>query len=466
MAHEASSKRDRDEAHLQGHWLLAKLGKKVLRPGGKKLTNWMIDNANPTNKRVVEFAPGLGITAAEILDRNPKTYTGVDQDPDAATATTLSTKQARLGIPTEVINGVASDTGLPTGAADLVVGEAMLTMQGEKGKTAIVSEANRILTTGGRYAIHELLLTPNNVDQAVADNLRKALATTIKVNARPLTATEWSELLESNGFKVLSIKVAPMGLLQPKQMVEDEGPRVLKIMFNLARNSQARKRVLAMRKVFSENAQNLGAISIIAEKVSDVKPAETAAAETPEASPKVTEPKAAESKPAEPKATNPTATESKPQDSKPANNTTADEAPKTDTPKADASSEAAPSKTTPSKAAVSETAADKTVTSSEAAASDKSATDKEPAPSSKAETPKPTAPRATAHKTTLTATKAEAAAPKAETPKVKATPAKDTQVAADTSKKPEDKKPEAAKDTTPKKAVPKPHDPRTRNKKS
>lgn len=460
MAHEASSKRDRDEAHLQGHWLLAKLGKKVLRPGGKKLTNWMIDNANPTNKRVVEFAPGLGITAAEILDRNPKTYTGVDQDPDAATATTLSTKQARLGIPTEVINGVASDTGLPTGAADLVVGEAMLTMQGEKGKTAIVSEANRILTTGGRYAIHELLLTPNNVDQAVADNLRKALATTIKVNARPLTATEWSELLESNGFKVLSIKVAPMGLLQPKQMVEDEGPRVLKIMFNLARNSQARKRVLAMRKVFSENAQNLGAISIIAEKVSDVKPAETAAAETSEDSHKVTEPKAAESKPAEPKATNPTATESKPQDSKPADSTTADKAPK-----ADASSEAAPSKTTPSKAAASETAAGKTATSSEAPASDKSATDKEAA-SSKAETPTPTAPRATAHKTTLTATKAEAAAPKAETPKVKATPAKDTQVAADTSKKSEDKKPEVAKDATPKKAVPKPHDPRTRNKKS
>ena len=409
MAHEASSKRDRDEAHLQGHWLLAKLGKKVLRPGGKKLTNWMIDNANPTNKRVVEFAPGLGITAAEILDRNPKTYTGVDQDPDAATATTLSTKQARLGIPTEVINGVASDTGLPAGSADLVVGEAMLTMQGEKGKAAIVSEANRILATGGRYAIHELLLTPNNVDQTVADNLRKALATTIKVNARPLTATEWSELLESNGFKVLSIKVAPMGLLQPKQMIEDEGPRVLKIMFNLARNPQARKRVLAMRKVFSENAQNLGAISIIAEKVSDVKPTETAASETSEASPKVTEPKA---------------TESKPQDSKPA----ADD-PKANDSKADTPSKpAAPSKTTADKAA-------------------------EP---SEAETSKATAPKATAHKAASTTAKAEAAAPKAEDPKkAEATPANSAQAEADTSKKPEDKK-----------AVPKPHDPRSRNKKS
>ena len=432
MAHEASSKRDRDEAHLQGHWLLAKLGKKVLRPGGKKLTNWMIDNANPTNKRVVEFAPGLGITAAEILDRNPKTYTGVDQDPDAATATTLSTKQARLGIPTEVINGVASDTGLPAGSADLVVGEAMLTMQGEKGKAAIVSEANRILATGGRYAIHELLLTPNNVDQTVADNLRKALATTIKVNARPLTATEWSELLENNGFKVLSIKVAPMGLLQPKQMIEDEGPRVLKIMFNLARNPQARKRVLAMRKVFSENAQNLGAISIIAEKISDVKPAETAASEAPEpeASPKVTEPKAAESK-----STDPKATESKPQDSKP----------EADDPKADAPSKPA----APSEAAPSKTAADKVV---------------EP---SKAETAKTTAPKATAHKAASTTAETEATAPKVEaSKKAEATPANSAQAEADTSKKPEDKKPEAAQDATPKKAVPKPHDPRTRNKKS
>ncbi|EFM49748.1 class I SAM-dependent methyltransferase [Corynebacterium matruchotii] len=423
MAHEASSKRDRDEAHLQGHWLLAKLGKKVLRPGGKKLTNWMIDNANPTNKRVVEFAPGLGITAAEILDRNPKTYTGVDQDPDAATATTLSTKQARLGIPTEVINGVASDTGLPAGSADLVVGEAMLTMQGEKGKAAIVSEANRILATGGRYAIHELLLTPNNVDQTVADNLRKALATTIKVNARPLTATEWSELLENNGFKVLSIKVAPMGLLQPKQMIEDEGPRVLKIMFNLARNPQARKRVLAMRKVFSENAQNLGAISIIAEKISDVKPAETAASEAPEpeASPKVTE--------------------SKPQDSKPA----------ADDPKANDSKAETPSKP---------------AAPNEAAAPSKTAADKVVEPS-KAETAKTTAPKATAHKATSTTAETEAAAPKVEaSKKAEATPANSAQAGADTSKKPEDKKPEAAQDATPKKAVPKPHDPRTRNKKS
>ena len=80
----------------QGHWVLAKLGKKVLRPGGKKLTNWLIEAANPTGKRVVEFAPGLGITAKEILDRNPLTYVGVDADADAvATTSTQLAGEAR-----------------------------------------------------------------------------------------------------------------------------------------------------------------------------------------------------------------------------------------------------------------------------------------------------------------------------------------------------------------------------------
>lgn len=33
---------DRDVEHLQGHWLLARIGKRVLRPGGKKLTGRML----------------------------------------------------------------------------------------------------------------------------------------------------------------------------------------------------------------------------------------------------------------------------------------------------------------------------------------------------------------------------------------------------------------------------------------
>jgi hypothetical protein len=47
-----------DSAHkLPGHWLLAKLGKRVLRPGGLELTRGMLERLNiQPRDAVVEFA--------------------------------------------------------------------------------------------------------------------------------------------------------------------------------------------------------------------------------------------------------------------------------------------------------------------------------------------------------------------------------------------------------------------------
>ena len=135
---------------LAGHWLLAKVGKKVLRPGGLETTRWLIEQLPIRDQRVVEFAPGLGVTAQEILQKKPSTYTGVDADPHAVD----TTKQTLAGIveksPTspanvEIINGSAAETGLPDDSADIVVGEAMLTMQTDKHKLEIMQEAARIL---------------------------------------------------------------------------------------------------------------------------------------------------------------------------------------------------------------------------------------------------------------------------------------------------------------------------------
>ena len=164
--------------HLQGHWLLAKLGKRVLRPGGRKLTTWMVETANPSGKRVIELAPGLGLTAAQILERHPQSYIGVDEDDHA-----VETTQKAVGNQGKVIAAKADATGLEAQSADLIIGEAMLTMQGEKGKAAIISEAWRILAPGGQYAIHELALRPDDVAEETAEDLRKALARSILVNA-------------------------------------------------------------------------------------------------------------------------------------------------------------------------------------------------------------------------------------------------------------------------------------------
>ena len=89
-----------------------------------------------------------------------------------------------------------------------------------------------------------------------------------KVNARPLTQSEWQMLLEQEGFIIRSVHTNPMQLLQPKRMLDDEGLwRMLKIKYNIITHPAARKRILEMRKAFTRHAKAINAIAIVAEKI-------------------------------------------------------------------------------------------------------------------------------------------------------------------------------------------------------
>ena len=253
---------DRDDASVQGHWLLARLGKRVLRPGGLELTERLLGHAELTDADVVELAPGLGRTAAEIIARRPRSYQGIDRDPQAVRAV-----QPIVGAFGQVHTADAAETGLSDASADVVIGEAMLTMQGERAKTAIVAEAVRLLRPGGRYAIHELALTPADIPEQVKTAVREGLARSIRVNARPLTLDEWRDLLTSHGLVIERVETAPMALLQPRRLIADEGiGGALRFARNLLGNRDARSRVLAMRKTFRTHRKNLTAIAIIAHK--------------------------------------------------------------------------------------------------------------------------------------------------------------------------------------------------------
>ncbi|MFF2516538.1 class I SAM-dependent methyltransferase [Streptomyces sp. NPDC058086] len=254
-----------DAARMPGHWLLARLGKRVLRPGGVELTRWMLDalGVDPED-RVVELAAGLGATARLTLARHPAAYTAVDRD---ATAVAALSALATPG-PTQVraVRSDAADTGLPDGDATVVYGEAMLTMQPRPGKRRIVREARRLLDDStGRYAIHELCLLPDDLDPALADRITADLQDAIHVGARPLTPTDWSGLLADEGFTVTARKTAPMALLEPRRLVGDEGlVPVLRIAGRVLRDPAALRRVMHMRRVFQRHRAHLGAISLLA----------------------------------------------------------------------------------------------------------------------------------------------------------------------------------------------------------
>lgn len=248
----------------QGHWILAKMGKKVLRPGGKELTLKLISNLNIKHTDdIVEFAPGMGYTASVALQKQPKTYTGVELNEEAASIL----RKTIYGNDRKIIIGNAAASTLNENFADKVYGEAMLTMHADHRKSEIIGEAHRILKKGGLYAIHELGLYPNELGEDIKAGIQKELAQTIKVNARPLTQSEWTSLLEKEGFKVVHVETNAMSLLETKRFIDDEGFfRTLKIVFNILTHPNERKRIVAMRDIFRKYDKHLNAIVIVAEK--------------------------------------------------------------------------------------------------------------------------------------------------------------------------------------------------------
>lgn len=247
---------------VPGHWLLARLGKRVLRPGGRRLTEQMVAALPVAGGDVVELAPGVGHTARLLVDAGPSSYIGVEEDEAAAALTAEA-----VGDRGQVTVGNAKATGLPDAGADVVVNEAMLTMQTDRSKGEIIAEVARILRPGGSYAFHELALTPDDIDPEIAAEVRKGLARSIKVNARPLTVAEWRDLLAEHGFEVASVRTAPMALLKLRRNIDDEGWRgTLRIGRNYLRDKEARRRVNDMWRTFHRYRAAMVAVAVVARK--------------------------------------------------------------------------------------------------------------------------------------------------------------------------------------------------------
>lgn len=253
-----------EAGRMQGHWLLAKLGKRILRPGGRALTAKLLEQAKPAGgDDIVELGPGVGSTAEVLLRANPRSYRGVDPNPEGRDAVkNILKKHPRA----DYVVADARETGLDDASADLVVGEAMLTIQDDAGKNAIVAEAARLLRPGGRYAIHEMAWLPDHTDEE-RETARRELSRVIKVGARPLTLEGWKELLATHGLEAEWHDRAPLHLLEPRRIVSDEGLWGALLFWNNARRLPgASDRLKAMRQGFQLQGKLMGGIVILARK--------------------------------------------------------------------------------------------------------------------------------------------------------------------------------------------------------
>lgn len=249
---------------MPAHWMLGRLGKKVMRPGGFAMSERMISNlAITTSDDVVEMWPGLGRTAALALSRHPRSYTGIERgQAEAARA-----RSQLAGTDHRCVVAPVHHSGLPDDSASVVYGEALLTLEPASRKAAVLAEVVRLLRSAGRYGIHELLLTPDNLTEAAKDEIENVLTRVLRIGARPLTRPEWRTLLASHGFTVDAEEVSPLLLLDPRTVLADEGiGGTATILGRSLAHPSVLPRLTRIWRTFHHYRDNLGAITLVAHR--------------------------------------------------------------------------------------------------------------------------------------------------------------------------------------------------------
>jgi hypothetical protein len=251
-------------SRMPAHWMLGRLGKRVMRPGGFGPSQRMIDELRigPTDD-VVEMWPGLGRTAALALAGKPRSYVGVERgQAEAARA-----REALEGPDQTCLVAPVHRTGLADACASVLYGEALLTLEPAARKAAIVAEAGRLLRPEGRYGIHELLLTPEGLSEADKTEIQTVLTRVLRVGARPLTRPEWHRLLADGGFSVRTEETCPLLLLDPRTFVSDEGVGGTAAFLGRAiTHPEVLPRLATIWRVFRRYRDNLGAITLVADR--------------------------------------------------------------------------------------------------------------------------------------------------------------------------------------------------------
>ncbi|HEV3655400.1 TPA: methyltransferase domain-containing protein [Streptococcus pneumoniae] len=246
-----------------GHKFLAKLGKKRLRPGGKRATDWLIaEGGFSKEKRILEVACNRGTTAIELAQRFGCKITAVDMD---AQALEVAKKSAgTTGVAHLISFERANAMKLPYQDAsfDIVINEAMLTMQADQAKKKCVMEYLRVLKPGGLLLTHDVLL------KEAKESIRQELSQAIHVNVGPLTQDGWEQVMIESGYCDVKALTGEMTLMKLSGMIYDEGLLgTLKICVNACKKEN-RKQFLTMYKMFAKNKQKLGFIAMASYKSS------------------------------------------------------------------------------------------------------------------------------------------------------------------------------------------------------
>jgi cyclopropane fatty-acyl-phospholipid synthase-like methyltransferase len=245
-----------------GYEVFAAAGKTVLRPGGRRATQQLLQWADfKPGATILELASGLGTSAIALAKRYRVRIIGIENNPYHLAIAQAKVKAAGLSDRVQIRSGNVFALAEIAESFDYIIAEAILTMQSDVGKANILRNIFERLNSGGVFLSHEAI---SRHHQAA---LHHDLAEVLRVNATPLSVEDWIATFESTGFQVQRHQTGAMQLLNPAQVIQDEGIfNTLQIVRNLLTQPQLRNRIFSIKQVFRQHQQDLGYIILSATK--------------------------------------------------------------------------------------------------------------------------------------------------------------------------------------------------------
>jgi len=192
-------------ATAPGHQVLAAAGKRILRPGGKAATEQLLTWANfQPGETVLELAASFGESAIAIAQRFNVRVVGVEKNPDSVPKARENIKAAGLEDRVTIIEGDIFQLDKMAEKFDYVLAEAILTMQSDVGKAKVLAKIRDRLKPGGKFLSHDMFICNHETE------VRKSLYQTIRVNANPLSLSEWKTACLEAGLTIQKQKTGAM----------------------------------------------------------------------------------------------------------------------------------------------------------------------------------------------------------------------------------------------------------------
>lgn len=256
------------QKRMAGHTFLAKLGKKRLRPGGIKATQFLMDagHFNHTSQ-VLEVACNQGTSAIELVKKYGVELTAIDLDEQALEIAKTNAINKGVSEKIEFLLADARELPFADNTFDVVINEAMLTMLTQSDKEKAIREYHRVLKPGGVLLTHDVML--RTTDEAGQSKTKQEVSRAIFVNVQPFDRDGWKNLFETNGYQVQGIMSGPMSLMDPIGMIRDEGFVGTIQLVARGMRSENRKQFKTMFNTFKANAETLGFIAVVSKKVSE-----------------------------------------------------------------------------------------------------------------------------------------------------------------------------------------------------